>query len=195
MAGSVNKVILVGNLGRDPEIRNTQDGSKIVNLALATSETLERQGIRGAQGAHRMASRRDLQRSGRRRGRTVSEKGREGLRRGLVADAKMDRSGRSGTLYDRDRDWPVQWTVDDAGWPVWRRSRRLCRGGMAEPSMGGSAPARRTSGAARPAAAARNGGRRPRRPGMRRGAAIWTTKFRSEGDPTCLARLSTSRSK
>lgn len=39
MAGSVNKVILVGNLGRDPEIRNTQDGGKIVNLALATSET------------------------------------------------------------------------------------------------------------------------------------------------------------
>jgi single-strand DNA-binding protein len=39
MAGSVNKVILVGNLGRDPEVRNTQDGSKIVNLALATSET------------------------------------------------------------------------------------------------------------------------------------------------------------
>src|SRR5471032_1440649 len=39
MAGSVNKVILVGNLGRDPEVRNTQDGGKIVNLALATSET------------------------------------------------------------------------------------------------------------------------------------------------------------
>src|ERR1700677_3119883 len=39
MAGSVNKVILVGNLGRDPEVRNTQDGAKIVNLALATSET------------------------------------------------------------------------------------------------------------------------------------------------------------
>ena len=39
MAGSVNKVILVGNLGRDPEVRTTQDGSKIVNLALATSET------------------------------------------------------------------------------------------------------------------------------------------------------------
>jgi single-strand DNA-binding protein len=39
MAGSVNKVILVGNLGRDPEVRNTQDGNKIVNLALATSET------------------------------------------------------------------------------------------------------------------------------------------------------------
>ena len=38
MAGSVNKVILVGNLGRDPEVRSAQDGSKIVNLSLATSE-------------------------------------------------------------------------------------------------------------------------------------------------------------
>lgn len=39
MAGSVNKVILVGNLGKDPEVRTTQDGQKIVNLTLATSET------------------------------------------------------------------------------------------------------------------------------------------------------------
>jgi single-strand DNA-binding protein len=38
MAGSVNKVILVGNLGRDPEVRHTQDGTKIVHLSLATSE-------------------------------------------------------------------------------------------------------------------------------------------------------------
>jgi len=38
MAGSVNKVILVGNLGRDPEVRSTQDGRKIVNLSVATSE-------------------------------------------------------------------------------------------------------------------------------------------------------------
>lgn len=38
MAGSVNKVILVGNLGRDPEVRNTQSGMKIVNLRIATSE-------------------------------------------------------------------------------------------------------------------------------------------------------------
>src|SRR5579885_1247069 len=38
MAGSVNKVILVGNLGRDPEVRSTQDGRKIVNLSIATSE-------------------------------------------------------------------------------------------------------------------------------------------------------------
>ena len=38
MAGSVNKVTLVGNLGRDPEVRSTQDGAKIVQLSLATSE-------------------------------------------------------------------------------------------------------------------------------------------------------------
>jgi single-strand DNA-binding protein len=38
MAGSVNKVILVGNLGADPEVRHTQDGRPIVNLRLATSE-------------------------------------------------------------------------------------------------------------------------------------------------------------
>ncbi len=39
MAGSINKVILVGNLGRDPEIRSTGDGMRIANLALATSES------------------------------------------------------------------------------------------------------------------------------------------------------------
>ena len=38
MAGSVNKVILIGNLGRDPEVRSTQDGNKIVQLSVATSE-------------------------------------------------------------------------------------------------------------------------------------------------------------
>src|SRR5215213_5168798 len=38
MAGSVNKVILVGNLGRDPEIRSTQDGTRVATLNLATSE-------------------------------------------------------------------------------------------------------------------------------------------------------------
>jgi single-strand DNA-binding protein len=38
MAGSVNKVILVGNLGRDPEVRHAQDGTKIVQLSVATSE-------------------------------------------------------------------------------------------------------------------------------------------------------------
>ena len=39
MAGSVNKVILIGNLGRDPEVRTFQNGGKVVNLRIATSET------------------------------------------------------------------------------------------------------------------------------------------------------------
>jgi single-strand DNA-binding protein len=39
MAGSVNKVIIVGNLGRDPEVRTFQNGGKVVNLRIATSET------------------------------------------------------------------------------------------------------------------------------------------------------------
>jgi single-strand DNA-binding protein len=39
MAGSVNKVILIGNLGADPEIRHTQDGKPVANLRVATSES------------------------------------------------------------------------------------------------------------------------------------------------------------
>ena len=39
MAGSVNKVILIGNLGRDPEVKSMQDGRSLVNMSVATSET------------------------------------------------------------------------------------------------------------------------------------------------------------
>ena len=39
MAGSVNKVILIGNLGADPEVRSFQNGGKVANLRIATSET------------------------------------------------------------------------------------------------------------------------------------------------------------
>lgn len=39
MAGSINKVILVGNLGQDPVVRNTQNGTKVVSFSLATSES------------------------------------------------------------------------------------------------------------------------------------------------------------
>ncbi|MCA0855872.1 single-stranded DNA-binding protein [Phaeobacter italicus] len=39
MAGSVNKVVLIGNLGRDPEVRTFQNGGKVCNLRIATSET------------------------------------------------------------------------------------------------------------------------------------------------------------
>jgi len=39
MAGSVNKVILIGNLGKDPEVRSMQNGGKVANLSIATSES------------------------------------------------------------------------------------------------------------------------------------------------------------
>lgn len=39
MAGSVNKVIIIGNVGKDPEVRSTQGGKKVVTLSVATSET------------------------------------------------------------------------------------------------------------------------------------------------------------
>jgi single-strand DNA-binding protein len=39
MAGSVNKVILIGNIGRDPEIRSTNDGTRVANMSVATSES------------------------------------------------------------------------------------------------------------------------------------------------------------
>ena len=39
MTNSVNKAIIVGNVGRDPEIRTTQDGTKVVNMSVATSDT------------------------------------------------------------------------------------------------------------------------------------------------------------
>jgi single-strand DNA-binding protein len=44
MAGSVNKVILIGNLGRDPEIRTLQNGGKVCNLSVATSEAWKDRG-------------------------------------------------------------------------------------------------------------------------------------------------------
>lgn len=44
MSGSVNKVILIGNLGKDPEIRATQDGREIANLTVATSESWKDKG-------------------------------------------------------------------------------------------------------------------------------------------------------
>ena len=39
MAGSINKVILVGNLGQDPRVSNTQSGTKVVNFSLATTDS------------------------------------------------------------------------------------------------------------------------------------------------------------
>ena len=55
MAGSVNKVILVGNLGKDPEVRRLNSGDQVVNFTLATSENWRDKNSRRAQGKDRVA--------------------------------------------------------------------------------------------------------------------------------------------
>jgi single-strand DNA-binding protein len=55
MAGSVNKVILVGNLGADPEIRTLGSGDRVANLRIATSETWRDKHLGRAQGKDRVA--------------------------------------------------------------------------------------------------------------------------------------------
>ena len=92
MAGSVNKVILVGNLGRDPEVRSTQDGTQGGQFVAGDLGKLERQEQRRAARTHRMAPGGDLQRAPGRRCREISEKGQQGLYRGPAADPQMDRS-------------------------------------------------------------------------------------------------------
>jgi single-strand DNA-binding protein len=94
-AGSVNKVILIGNLGKDPEVWTTQDGQKIATLTLATSESwTDRNSGERAQGADRMAPRCHSQRPHRRRGRTLPAKGRKMFVEGALQTRKWtDQSG------------------------------------------------------------------------------------------------------
>ena len=89
---SVNKVILIGNLGRDPEIRYTQGGEPIANFSLATNETLDRQ-ERPEAGAHGVAPRRGVRqdRAGRAR---LPHQGPAGLPRGQIRyDEWTDKDG------------------------------------------------------------------------------------------------------
>ena len=101
MAGSVNKVILIGNLGKDPEIRRTQDGRPIANFTVATSEnwrdktTGER---REKTEWHRVVIFNERPVPDRR---AVSEEGLEGLSRGPAADAQMAGPVRPGQIHDR----------------------------------------------------------------------------------------------
>jgi single-strand DNA-binding protein len=161
MAGSVNKVILVGNLGRDPEVRNSQDGNKIVNLALATSETWN-----------------DRQ-SGERKEKTewhriviFNDRVADVAERFLKKGAKIYVEGSLQTRKWTDQGGQERYTTEIV---IGRFNGQLTMldtrgagggdsaayaGGMAEPPMGGgSAPPReRAPAAARPAAGPRSGG-------------------------------------
>ena len=101
MAGSVNKVILVGNLGRDPEVRTFQNGGKVCNLRIATSENWKDRATGRAEGKDRMAFGRDLQREPRPDRGAVPEEGLQGLSRGAARDAEVAGPVRAGPLFDR----------------------------------------------------------------------------------------------
>jgi len=114
MAGSVNKVIVVGNLGKDPEVHSTQAGSRIVSFTLATIESWTDK-----------ASAERKERTERHRVVVFNEpiadiaercpdEGREGLRRGPVADPQVDRPGWPGALHHRGRGAALQGRDDDA---------------------------------------------------------------------------------
>ena len=74
MARGVNKVILIGNLGSDPEVKYTPDGAPVANFSLATSESWNDKQYGRAPGADRMAPARALAQAGRDR-RAVPQKG------------------------------------------------------------------------------------------------------------------------
>ena len=97
MAGSVNKVILVGNLGKDPEVRRLNSGDQVVNFTVATSETWRDKNSGERKETHRVAQCRDLQRKSRQGRRAILQEGHEGLRRGPAADAQMAGPGAATT--------------------------------------------------------------------------------------------------
>ena len=133
MAGSVNKVILVGNLGKDPEIRRTQDGRPIANLRIATTETWRDKSSGERREKTEWHSRRHLQREPVQGRRAVPEEGRQGLHRGRSCRRA---NGRTSTARSATRP------------------RSCCRASTASsPCSTGAAPAPACRRAARPTTA------------------------------------------
>jgi single-strand DNA-binding protein len=156
MAGSVNKVILVGNLGRDPEIRNTQDGSKVANLALATSEswTDKASGERKERTEwHRVVIFNDR----------IADVAERFLKKGAKVYVEGSLRTRKWTDQGGQERYTTEIAIDRFNGQLTMLDTRSgggdpgsYAGGMAEPPMGGATPAReRAPAAARPAAAAR----------------------------------------
>ncbi len=171
MAGSVNKVILIGNLGKDPEIRTLQSGTKVANLSVATSENWndKQTGERKERTEwHRVVifneRLADVAERFLRKGRKVYLEG------ALETRKYTDQSGQEKyTTEVVSAEFPRR--IDAAGQRQWRR-RWGDRGRR-------RVPFRACAGAAC-ALPARHAPVAAGRPGMPRRAAIWTTKSRSE---------------
>ena len=162
MAGSVNKVILVGNLGKDPEVRTTQDGTKIVNLTLATSEnwTDRASGERKERTEwHRVVIFND------RIGEVAERylrKGRKVYIEGSLQTRKWTDQSGPGALHHRGGDRPVPRRTGADRQPA-RRGRRDGRGRWrrlpaARPSTAAGGRQRGTSGGGSPSWDAPKGG-------------------------------------
>ena len=98
---SVNKVILIGNLGRDPETRYTTGGDAVTNLRIATTETWkDKSGEKQEKTEWHTVVLFGPAGRGRRR---VPEEGPPGLYRGPASDAQVHRQGRRRKVFDRGR--------------------------------------------------------------------------------------------
>ena len=127
MSGSVNKVILVGNLGRDPEVRRLNSGDQVVNIRIATSENWRDKatGERKEKTEwHNVVIFNERHRQDRR---AILQEGHQGLSRRPVADAQMDRPVRRREIYDRSRAAAFPRRTDAAGFAQRRRRRELRR--------------------------------------------------------------------
>ena len=163
MAG-VNKVILVGNLGADPEARSLNNGGEVVNMRVATSESWkDRDGNRQERTEwHNVVI---FNENLGRVAKSYLRKGSQGLSRRPDPDPQMDRPVGQRPLYDRDRAAALPRRAGAARQP--RRRRRRRRGAFSEDfggdDFGGGGGSQRRS----------------RARSRRRSTPTWTTTFRS----------------
>ena len=114
MAGSVNKVILVGNLGKDPEVRRMQDGRPVVNMSVATSESW-RDKATGERKEKTEWHRVVIFNEGLAKiAEQYLKKGSKVYLEGPVADAQMDRPAGCREVFDRSRAAGLQLGADHA---------------------------------------------------------------------------------
>ena len=117
MAGSVNKVILVGNLGKDPEVRRFQNGGQVVNFTLATTESWKDKATGERKEKTEWHNVAIFNEDLRRDRRAIPQEGLEGLRRGSAADPQVAGQGRQRAQHDGSRAAGLQQQADAAGRP------------------------------------------------------------------------------